>query len=314
MITMSSKSFDIVILGHVALDVIITDNGIVYNSLGGAPTYAGFISKVFNCNVVLISKVGYDFEDRFVNRFLRASIVVDYLKVARKPTTRFLIRYFDDNRLLKLLSRCECIFPEDLPLDLKVKSIFISPICREIPLTTLEAILNHYGDVPFLALDIQGFVRDFTSNGHVTLTEWPFNMNLLKLFHVVKSSYGELASAFNVSSVYEGIKLLRKMGVKIIIVTLGRGGSLLCFSSKLWHIPSYPAKVVDPTGCGDAFMGGFIANYLGSGDPLEAASYGSSAASFVAESLGSSNFGFRSEIEERVDWIMDNIRFVQSFD
>lgn len=313
MIVMSKKSFDVAILGHVALDVIITDRGAIFDSLGGSPTYAGFASRTLNCDVMLISKVGYDFEDKFVNRFLRASIDTEWVKPVQEPTTRFLIRYFDNGRSLRLLSRCEPVFPEDLPVNFKVKSLFIGPICREIPLSTLETVLNCYRDVSFLVLDIQGFIRDFTRNGYVVLTELPFGVDLLECFHVVKASSHELVSAFNVSSVYDGIKLLGKVGVEIIIVTLGNRGSLLCFSSKLWHVPVYPVELVDSTGCGDAFIGGFIANYLRSGDPLEAASYGSSAASFVAESFGSSSFGFKNEIEERVDWIMNNIRFVQFF-
>ncbi|HID16149.1 MAG TPA: hypothetical protein EYP16_05050, partial [Candidatus Atribacteria bacterium] len=244
---------------------------------------------------------------------LRASINIDYLKAVDKPTTRFLIRYFDDDRLLRLISRCGDILPQDLPCNLKVNSIFISPICNEVPLSTLISLLDYIDEVQLLALDIQGFIRDFMNDGSVFLSKWPFKVDLLKTFHVVKSSYKELISAFDVSSVYDGIKLLLDIGVKIIIVTLGRDGCFLCFSSKLWHIPSFPVRVVDSTGCGDAFMGAFIANYLHSSDPLEAASYGASAASFVAESLGSTNFGFKSEVEERVDWILDNVRLVESF-
>ena len=44
--------------------------------------------------------------------------------------------------------------------------------------------------------------------------------------------------------------------------------------------------VVYVTGAGDSFCGGFMAGYLFTHDPLQAAAYGAVSASFIVESLG----------------------------
>jgi hypothetical protein len=49
------------------------------------------------------------------------------------------------------------------------------------------------------------------------------------------------------------------------------------------HVPALPAQVVDPTGAGDAYCGGFVVGWLVTGDPAIAAACGSVAA---AETIG----------------------------
>jgi sugar/nucleoside kinase (ribokinase family) len=47
-----------------------------------------------------------------------------------------------------------------------------------------------------------------------------------------------------------------------------------------------PATVVDPTGAGNAYSGGFLAGYIQTGDLMTAARYASVAASFLVEQVG----------------------------
>jgi sugar/nucleoside kinase (ribokinase family) len=69
---------------------------------------------------------------------------------------------------------------------------------------------------------------------------------------------------------------------------LGADGSLVCDgrSGQLYRVPAFPAAVVDTTGAGDAYCGGFLVGLVETGDPLEAAVRGSVSASFVIEGLG----------------------------
>jgi ribokinase len=71
---------------------------------------------------------------------------------------------------------------------------------------------------------------------------------------------------------------LRK-GVARVLITLGGQGSLLHDGAAVTHIPIYNAgKVVDTTGAGDAFNGGFAAALARGEDPIRAAHYGSATA------------------------------------
>lgn len=77
-------------------------------------------------------------------------------------------------------------------------------------------------------------------------------------------------------------------GCDFVVVKRGEVGQYLYdrVSQKRWTIPAYPARVVDPTGAGDAFCGGFLAGYRQTYDPLEAVLFGNISASLVIEGSG----------------------------
>jgi ribokinase len=73
------------------------------------------------------------------------------------------------------------------------------------------------------------------------------------------------------------------MGVK-----LGELGSIVCDAQtgQITRAPAFPARVVDTTGAGDAYCGGFLAGLL-EGRPLaECAAMGTVSASYVVEACG----------------------------
>ncbi len=81
---------------------------------------------------------------------------------------------------------------------------------------------------------------------------------------------------------------LGEFGCEFIVVKRGARGQMLydSVSKKRWEVPAYPARVVDATGVGDSFCGGFLAGYQKSYDPLRAVLYGSVSASLTIEGSG----------------------------
>jgi ribokinase len=73
-----------------------------------------------------------------------------------------------------------------------------------------------------------------------------------------------------------------------MVAKLGERGSLVCDaeSGVLVHTPAHPVKVIDTTGAGDGYCGGFVAG-LAAGRPLaECAAMGAVSASYVVEACG----------------------------
>ena len=87
---------------------------------------------------------------------------------------------------------------------------------------------------------------------------------------------------------WEMMEGLAAWGVEVIAVKRGAAGHLLYEKSagRRWEIPAYPAEVRDPTGAGSAFCGGFLAGWVQTYDPVEAALYGAVSASIVVERIG----------------------------
>lgn len=87
---------------------------------------------------------------------------------------------------------------------------------------------------------------------------------------------------------WEMMEALAAYGCDVIVVKRGENGQYLYdgASGAKWEIPAYPARLVNPTGVGDAFCGGFLAGYRKDFDPLEAALHGNISASIVSEGAG----------------------------
>jgi sugar/nucleoside kinase (ribokinase family) len=71
-----------------------------------------------------------------------------------------------------------------------------------------------------------------------------------------------------------------------LVVKRGERGVSVAVDDDVVDVPSAPADVIDSTGAGDAFCGGFIAGLVATGDPVLAAQHGVVSSSFVVETRG----------------------------
>jgi sugar/nucleoside kinase (ribokinase family) len=74
----------------------------------------------------------------------------------------------------------------------------------------------------------------------------------------------------------------------LMVAKLGERGSLVCDrrNNGLIHTPAYPASVVDTTGAGDAYCGGFLAGLVADRPVAECAAMGAVSASYIVEACG----------------------------
>jgi adenosine kinase len=89
--------------------------------------------------------------------------------------------------------------------------------------------------------------------------------------------------------------------VKVLVVTRGREGANLYTDGQNCFIPTVPEReVVDPTGVGDAFRGGFLTGYARGWDWMLCGEVGSLAAVYCLESRGPQGHSYtRQEFVER---------------
>ena len=92
----------------------------------------------------------------------------------------------------------------------------------------------------------------------------------------------------------------------VIITTLGEAGSLISTPDCETNIPAVkPAKVVDPTGAGDAYRGGLIKGLIQGRSLEESAKMGAVCASFAIESYGTQDYCFNLvEFEDRLQSVL----------
>jgi sugar/nucleoside kinase (ribokinase family) len=83
-------------------------------------------------------------------------------------------------------------------------------------------------------------------------------------------------------------RALAEWGAGVTCIKLGSDGAVMCRAGRgdVLRIPSVSQAVVDSTGCGDAFCGGFLVGWNEREDLLEAGLCGAVSASFVACGFG----------------------------
>ncbi|MBL8102561.1 MAG: carbohydrate kinase family protein [Anaerolineales bacterium] len=95
--------------------------------------------------------------------------------------------------------------------------------------------------------------------------------------------------------------------VKVLVITRGKDGADLYSDGDSVHIPTVPEdEVVDPTGVGDAFRGGFLAGYAHGFDWKLCGEIGSLSAVYCLEQRGTQNHSYTA-----ADFVK---RFRQHFD
>jgi sugar/nucleoside kinase (ribokinase family) len=123
---------------------------------------------------------------------------------------------------------------------------------------------------------------------------------IFSLINIYKSSQNEIYQLTGEKEMKPAIKAIHDVGVETVIVTMGAKGSLLSVEGAQYNIAACPSEVlVDPTGAGDVFIGGFLTEYLRQKESTWCACVGSAAASVVVEGLGPTYFGKKEEIYRR---------------
>jgi fructokinase len=85
---------------------------------------------------------------------------------------------------------------------------------------------------------------------------------------ILKVSDVELEILTGDKDVRRATQRLYDRGIKVVLTTLGPEGCYFQCRSGAGHAPCFPVKVVDTTGAGDAFLGGFLYQFSHSHEPL----------------------------------------------
>ncbi|MGD0708217.1 MAG: carbohydrate kinase family protein [Anaerolineaceae bacterium] len=169
----------------------------------------------------------------------------------------------------------------------------------DIPQGYLDASAAHLCPLDYLSHILltatlrQGNISTITldpSAGYMLPAFWDNIPALVKNLTAFITNESKLRSLFTQRStdLWDMAAAIGSYGCELVVVKRGKQGQLLydSVSKNRWQIPAYPAHVIDPTGAGDAFCGGFLAGYRAAYEPLEAVVRGNIAASLAVECSG----------------------------
>ncbi len=297
--------FDLITVGHFAIDTIYSPNiSVLKQALGGPPTYVSVAAAKLGASVSVISKVGEDFSNKYLEWLKNNEVDLSGLRrIEDAGSTQFIIKYQkNSSRKMQLKVKAPSLTVADLPRNLQAKAIHVAPIAGELS-EEIVAELRRKADI--LSLDPQGFVRSFDAEGNVSLKHWE-ERTVLEQIDLFKSSVSEIGAITGERSLKAAMRRISDYRVKTVIVTRSRRGCTMLCDGVFYSVPAFkPTHVVDPTGAGDAFSGAFLAEYVRRKDPLWCACVGSASASFLIESTGPERFGGKEETYERAKEIYE---------
>ncbi len=292
--------YDLVIVGHLAIDLVELRGKKCAPRIGGPPAFCGLVAKRLGAKkVAIISKVGSDFSDDFLLVLVKSGVDISALKKVEGPTTRFNLKYYNRERELRLTAKCKPIFPEDIPAThLETNAAILSPIANEIPDETLEKLLDN---TKIMAIDLQGFVRRFDDEGNLKMREWKNRESFIKKIDIIKGTEEEITIACNVKDTKQAASNLSSYGAKIVIVTRGQKGALFWIDGEHFEVEALRSvRRIDSTGAGDVFLSAFVVEFTLTDDAYRAATFANLVGSLSLEGLGIEGIPKREVVEERM--------------
>jgi len=275
----------LIIVGAVAFDAIETPFGKTDKILGGPATFIGLAASQFEVDSAIVSIVGGDFPNEYLDMFKNRGIDISSLEVVQNGKTFFWSgKYHNDMNTrdtlateLNVLADFNPVVPEKYK---NSKVLMLGNLQPSVQSSVIEQ-MNKKPDL--VILDTMNFWMD---------TALEDLKKVIRKVDVITINDEEARQLTSEYSLVIAAKKIMGMGPKYVVIKKGEHGALLFFENEIFYAPALPLKeVFDPTGAGDTFAGGF-AGFLAqtedfSFDNLKrAVIYGSALASFCVEKFG----------------------------
>jgi len=243
--------------------------------------------------------VGTDFPRKYISLLERHKVNLKGLKVRDGKTFHWAGEYevnMNNRRTLSTeLGVVEGYSPVLPAAHRKAKYILLA----NNPPGAQEAIIEQLDKPKFVVADTMDLWMNIAMNDL---------LSLLKRVDMLVLNDSEARQLTGDENVVSALPKLHKLGPKYVIVKKGEHGSILSSRRGLFVAPAFPlAKVEDPTGAGDSFVGAMVGYLAKTGGLVDAnirkaILYGSVVASFCCEGFGLNRTTktTRSEINQRL--------------
>ena len=277
----------VLVVGSVAYDSVKTPMGHRQEALGGSATYFAIAGSYFS-PVCVVAVVGEDFKPEARALLRSHDVDLSGLKTSPGKTFRWAGEYSQDDvnsrRTLDTQLNVFADFEPELTSQQRKQSyLFLANIDPELQLK----VLTQMAERPRLvAADTMNY---WIEGKRDALTQVIEAVDVLFMDeHEVRQFSAPYIKGVNV---VKAARYILGLGPLMVVVKRGEHGVIQFMRDSVFASPAYPLEVVvDPTGAGDAFGGGFMGYLAATGDLSQAAfrratAVGSVMGSFAVESF-----------------------------
>ena len=300
----------LLVVGTVAFDAIETPFGKTDKIVGGAASYISLAASYFHRNINLVSVVGDDFPQDFLNILKKEGVNLEGLQIKQGEKSFFWSgKYHNDlnsrdtlDTQLNVLENFNPVVPDS------AKECDFLMLGNLVP-AVQRSVINQLTKRPkLIVLDTMNFWMD------IAMDELLKTIALIDVLTINDSEARQLSGEY---SLVKAAQKILKMGPKVLVIKKGEHGALLFNKEEVFFAPALPLEeVYDPTGAGDSFAGGFI-GYLAKTKDISfenmkrAIIFGSAMASFTVEKFGTERLiGLsQNDVEERVQEFINLVQF-----
>ena len=291
----------ILIVGSMAFDDLELPSGSFKNTVGGSATYSAFAASLF-APVHVVAVVGSDFSNDTLEALSARGVDTSGIERAAGRTFRWAGRYEPD-----LIHRTTLDTQLNVFADFRPK---VGENVRDTPIVLLgnihpalqSSVLDQMSAPSLVVAD----TMNFWINGEPDA--------LAKMLQRVDTLVINDEEAFQLSgtsNVLAAAREIRARGPKRLVIKRGEHGALLFDDAGAFAAPGFPLEtVVDPTGAGDSFAGGFVGSLarqrgINALTLRRAMLYATATASFCVEAVGTGRVASitRDDVASRVESI-----------
>jgi sugar/nucleoside kinase (ribokinase family) len=300
----------ITVVGSIAYDAVETPFGVRERMLGGAATHFALAASLLD-DVRLVGPVGEDFGDADLAVLqIRGSNIDDVERIAGGKTFFWKGKYGWDLNTRETLDTQLNVFEHFAP-----KLSQASQDCDVLFLANIQPglqlqVREQCAAARFVALDSMNLWIDIARDELLQI------IGKVDCLMLNDEELRQLTSKPNLLSAAHEIL---GWGPTVVVAKQGEYGSALITKDDFFALPAYPLhEVIDPTGAGDTFAGGFvgfIASQIDGGVTMpvlrNAMAYGTAIASFNVEQFGTEGLEAvdAKAVRARVDDLYDFAHF-----
>lgn len=283
----------ILVVGSVAYDDLETPAGRRSRILGGTATNFSAAASFFT-KVHVVGVVGSDFDSEHIKFLESRGIDVTGLKIATGSTFRWQANYLKDMNNAETLKTELGVFAEFDPTlsdhHRQRPFLFLASIHPDLQLKVLDQMKG----TRLVAVDTTKLWIDSTRDKL---------QKVIERASLVFANDSEARQLTGESNVIRAAKKIMTWGPRYVVVKRGEYGAMLFTANDIFAAPAFPVHdVVDPTGAGDTFAGGFLGYVAKCGEMTEAVLKRAIVCGTVMASFQVEDFGLqRIRVLERAD-------------